>query len=145
MLTPRSERPTKLSTASAPALDRAAVIEECAKVSVVPMNDEQRECAENGFGVLLTFESIWDLAQETSAAAIRALASATQPAVAWPKEDDLGDGHMIDVDPTSIAAADASIARAAAIDRVALLAEEQHYHPDFVAKIRKLAVTPTAD
>lgn len=61
--------------ASPPVSDarREALIEECAKAAITPLTDRQRTQATTGFGALLEFEDIWNLAQKTSASAVRVL------------------------------------------------------------------------
>jgi hypothetical protein len=54
---------------------REATIEECAIACITPLTEEQRKQATEGFGALLSFETIWDMAQRTSCCAVRALAS----------------------------------------------------------------------
>jgi hypothetical protein len=54
---------------------REATIEECAQAGITPLTDAQKENVEHGFGALLRFEAIWNLAQKTSVAAIRALST----------------------------------------------------------------------
>lgn len=65
-----------LRLAAKPTEEREATIEECAKASITPLTDAQKDNAKNGFGALLRFEAIWNLAQRTSAAAVRALSTA---------------------------------------------------------------------